>query len=270
MQHVLGDRKRIARELSRRRVEGMGHQGVVPRVQQVARCVDRVRRQVQDDLVLAAVQRADLDGTFPLACTRPSGQVEEVPAVRQEPGPAVRLLVAALGDLGHRRGRAARGGDAVQRARAVGREDDHAVAVPGSAAAARRIAQGQRRAARGADLPQLAGREEADRRAVGRPERKARALRSGQRVGGQRVERAYVEQRLAVLGAHHEGQLPAVGRDGHRAGAAGSLARGEVARALGCGQRRAHRLGSRWSAAHEPAQRQPQRQGHRHQEPRQT
>src|SRR6185503_6089160 len=91
---------------------------------------------------------------------------------------------------GHRCGGTPGGRDAEQSARSVVRvEQNSAVAGPGTAHWAVRVAQGQRRPAGDVDLLQLALGKEADEPAVGRPERKHSTFSTWKHLRFSRVER---------------------------------------------------------------------------------
>src|SRR5262245_51988745 len=62
-------------------------------------------------------------------------------------------------------------------------KENHAVAVPGAACRAQRLAERSYRPARDLDLSELAAGKETDEAAVGRPEGESRALRAGERLG---------------------------------------------------------------------------------------
>src|SRR5205809_1778877 len=157
----------------------------------MTRSINRVSVVVQNQLVLARIERAEINAVALIPCvsTRNSGAIEEVAAVGQEVREVVHLLLARLiqrqGDR-----RAARLRNAVQRAKDVGSEDDHAVAVPRRAAPTRCIAKRLRGTARGVNFLELAVREKSYEAAVGRPERIRRPLSPGQRLSRKRRERA--------------------------------------------------------------------------------
>jgi hypothetical protein len=144
---VLGDVDGVARELEGRGVERLRDERALPDVEQVAgRRVDDARDGGEKYAALLGVERAEADVVILRA--RGVAEEEEVSAVREEVGPAVRLLL-----LAHARrqdGRAAAGGDAVQPVDAG--EEDHAAAAPRAAPVLRRVAQRLRAAARGVDL----------------------------------------------------------------------------------------------------------------------
>src|SRR5437762_14361367 len=126
----------------------------------MTRRINRVSIVVQNQLVLARIERADINAVALIPCvsSRNSGAIEEVAAFGQEVREVVHLLLARLiqrqGDR-----RAARLRNAVSRAKDVGSEDDHGLAVPRPAAAIRRVATRLRGTARGLSLLEFAVRE---------------------------------------------------------------------------------------------------------------
>src|SRR5207244_12244591 len=127
----------------------------------MTRRINRVSVVVQNQLVLARSERADINAVALIPCvsSRNSGAIEEVAAVGQEVREVVHLLLARLiqrqGDR-----RAARLRNAVQRAKDVGSEDDHAVAVPRRTAAIRRVAKRLRGTDRGLNSLERAGSQQ--------------------------------------------------------------------------------------------------------------
>src|SRR3989454_9406881 len=115
----------------------------------MTRRITRVSVLLQNQLVLARIERADINAVALIPCvsSRNSGAIEEVAAVGQEVREVVHLLLARLIQRQGGR-RAARLRNAVQRAKDVGSEDDHAVAGPRPAAALRRGAKRLRGTAR--------------------------------------------------------------------------------------------------------------------------
>ena len=107
--------------------------------------------------------------------------VKKVDAIGQEDRETV-TGGTAFRDFGHRNGNASGRRHAENDAGGTRREQNHVVAIPGSAAAAGRIAQGLGRATRDGDLLELAFREEPQVRAIRRPERIVRSVRSRQRA----------------------------------------------------------------------------------------
>lgn len=92
-------------------------------------------------------------------------------------------------------------------------EDDHAVPAPGAAAALFRVAQRQGRSTRNIDLLELPAREKSDEAAVGRPEGRRSAVSSGERLRGERVQRADPQEICSVRVRGHKGDPTAIGRD---------------------------------------------------------
>ena len=117
-------------------------------------------------------------------------------AIGQELRPAVRVLARRIERRQWRRFTARRR-HAVKPDGRVRREDDHAITIPCAAATGLGDGQGLRRTARDADLFELAVGEEGDEATVGRPEGIRRPFGLRQRLGGERIELAHPEARLA-------------------------------------------------------------------------
>src|SRR5262249_57672796 len=106
--------------------------------------------------------------------------------VGKKDGPPVAAFLAF--ELREGFGFSAAGGGAVKGGSIARREDDHAVAVPGAAAADRSLADRLGHPARGIDLLQFPIGEEADEPAVRRPEGKRRALGVRKDSRGERAD----------------------------------------------------------------------------------
>ena len=158
-------------------------------------------------------------------------------AVGQELREAVTVVLALLVELGDRDRIAAGCRDAVDRRLVVGREQDHAVVVPGAALAVRRVAKRQGGTSRRGDLLELALGEERNGFPVRGPERVDRAVGPGKRLARQRVQVAHPQDAIAGFVLGHERQLGPVGRDRHRARARATQ---RIARSLGRRDESAH------------------------------
>ena len=146
--------------------------------------------------------------------TRRDRAVEKVPPVGQEARPDMAKL--SLTEHRSGRGHAPRRGHFLER-RSIGRsKDNHSISIPRSAAIVRRVAQRNWRTAGHVNFFELSAREESERAAVGRPERRRGALRSGKRLRGERVERADPEKSFAFRAHCNECDLLAIGRNRHR------------------------------------------------------
>ena len=154
------------------------------------------------------VERSEVDAVeFPLPGGGPSekAEIEKVTAVRKKEGPDVTgFLLAAFIESGHRRGGAARIRDALDGIAVRGSEENHPVTVPGPPISKRCIAERLGRAARGLDLLEFARGEEAEKAAVGGPEREVGPFRSRKRLGGGRIERPSPEQARTFQGLGNE------------------------------------------------------------------
>ena len=113
--------------------------------------------------------------------------IKKVPAIGKEPRKAARSFTAHATCQWCRS--ASNRSHTIQPAR-VRCEYDYPFAAPGSAACLWRIAERDGRAACSFDLFELAACEKCDVAVIGRPKRMAGALRAGERLGTQRVERA--------------------------------------------------------------------------------
>src|SRR5262245_55640681 len=94
------------------------------------------------------------------------------------------------------------------------REEDHVLGVPGTAAAVVGIAQVDRGAARGGDLPELSVGEERDRVVVVGPERRYRPVGTREPAGIGSVQRTHPERRPSFSTAGRENKAPAVRGEG--------------------------------------------------------
>ena len=153
--HPLHHGHRVSPCLQARQIETMGEKRAFLHVQQVSRRVGGVRHGFHDRLVEASVERSDADGVGRIVrgAAEIDGHVEKVAAVRKKLRIAVGRLVTGSG------------------------EDDCPVAVPRPTDASLGVADRQDRPAGRVHAFQLSVREEADRPAVGRPERKVGVLR---------------------------------------------------------------------------------------------
>ena len=226
--HLLGDRERVAGRPDGLGVERLGHQAPVPQEEQEPRRrVDRIAVGGNEEAVLLAVQRSDVDAVGVLGGgERVPGEVQEAAAVGEEVRPPVARLLAVRVDLGERHGGAARRLHLVEALLNVGGEDDHTVRTPAPAAARRGGAHRLRRAAAGVDLLELRAGKVRHEAAVRRPEGKRRVVRALERLRGERVERTHPEQLSAGgigCGEHHPG---AVGRQHRAAGGRVEVERG--------------------------------------------
>src|SRR5580692_6081023 len=104
--------------------------------------------------------------------------VEEVFAVRQKRGPAMRRIERRV-DRGYQGWRASISGHARDSSVIRERGDDGAILTPGAATPKRRLANRDRRSSGDLNSLQLVVSEEGDGVAVGRPERKHRAFGFG-------------------------------------------------------------------------------------------
>ena len=138
-------------------------------------------------------------------------EVDEVVAVREEAWPAIG---ASRLQLQERSRRTAPLGHAHQRTAGVDRGDDDAAGAPGSAARLRRLAKRGGGASGHFDPLQLRLGEEADRPAVGGPERERRTLGPGKHARFERIERPQIEKVVAVGAGRDEREHPPVGRNG--------------------------------------------------------
>src|SRR5712692_1850719 len=98
----------------------------------------------------------------------------------------------------------------MQRTRIVGREKNHAIAIPCSAASVRRIAKRLWRATGSIDFLELASREESDEPAVGGPERISNSISTSQRLSRNRIEWTHPEQLLSIRAAGYKGEPQSV------------------------------------------------------------
>ena len=140
--------------------------------------------------------------------------VKEMTAVGQELGEAMPTL-QPLGGTRQERGVAARVRDTRDRTVRNQRVQDHAVTTPGTPGADRCPRERPQRAAVDIDAIDHVVREEPDRSAVRRPERKRRAVGAGERSRRTRRHRAQPQLGPAI-GGRDERELLSVRRDRHR------------------------------------------------------
>ncbi len=223
---VLGDRHRLAGEDERVRVELLGHQRGAPHREQVALGVERAAGGGGDQVVEAALDAADAD--LPIGCVAALGEVEEVPAVGQEPRLPVRALARLLAVL---EGRdlddlATPRGDTLNLHARTGREHEDALRAPVPAASVPRIGHGEDAPAVECGAPDLPLGKERDRTAVGGPERPRAALGPRHGSGFRGIQRAHPHAGRTGLFLRDERQRAPVRRD---AGLSAAIGRGQQA-----------------------------------------
>ena len=128
----------------------------------------------------------------------------------------------ALRQCGERCWRSTGCAHALQGADRVGTEHDRPVGVPRAAPGIGCASEDGRCASRDVDSPQVAVREEAERAAVGRPEREPGPVGVLKLPSGQRIQRANPQPWRPVRD-RHERHASAVGRDGASAARRGEL-----------------------------------------------
>src|SRR5262245_24210407 len=210
-----GDEERFARRSKPVQVEGLRQEIPFAKEEQITgRRVDNTRVCVEKKLLLRRVERTDVDAHLLLLCARSEtcDVIEEVASVRQKERPPVGGLAARGVEPRNSDWETAGSGNAIQHVKA--REEDHALSIPGPAAAFRHIAKRLRRSARGVDSLELAIGEESDGTAVGRPEGEGGILRAGKRLHGERIQGTDPEETLAGSIPGHEGDSGPVGREG--------------------------------------------------------
>jgi hypothetical protein len=193
------DGSRLARECERRRIERPRLDPVVDRREQepggVIRTCDICRRHVGAKEPRRRTRRRGIDTRQIHAAAfvdQRDPLIEEVDAVREKHGIAVRDFVCSRVELRHRFGRTAAGTDTEQRrVPKVGLEHDDVFAAPGPTTRVVRISEHNRRAALHRHFHQLAPGKEADESAVGRPERLLRPFRARNGDNLQRCEVAH-------------------------------------------------------------------------------
>ena len=190
-----GNELRISRQSHRDRVESLRQQLFIAHEQQTAVGVHAGRPGFGQRLGGAACGRHRGDGVAVHIVGRDPVHEQHVASVRQEPRPTMRdLLLRAIG-CRQRHGRAAVRWYAIQAAIRKRRVHDDVVASPRAAARVGDVRDGPRHAAREIHAPQSAPREKADRSAVRRPERRDRAIGTGDRLHVERVQRPHEEAR---------------------------------------------------------------------------
>src|SRR6266571_5921978 len=97
-QHLFADGHGLARQLQALLVKRLRHQRPVAPEEQMTRRINRVSVLFQNQLVLARIERADINAVdlIPSISSRKSGAINEVAAVGQEVREVVHLLFARL------------------------------------------------------------------------------------------------------------------------------------------------------------------------------
>ncbi len=156
---------RIAADFEPFRIETLGHQRAVADVKEPigwSKC--RLEPGRDEKLPILRIERRDENpGILTLTA---DGEIQEVPAVRQEVRMTMGELLARLVELGHRRHSAAGPLDTKQGSACRRREDDDIISIPGPAMTIQRVAKRERRSALQIDLLQSAVGEERDKAAV--------------------------------------------------------------------------------------------------------
>src|SRR5581483_1748284 len=147
-----------------------------------------------------------------------AGPIQKSLAIGQELWESLRRLLLGFVERGDGRGHASCCQNAMQRSVWFWREDNHSIAVPGSAIRIGGVADGQRRAAGDRNPLQLAVREEGYVLRIGRPEREARAVGPVEFLRCGRTERPDPQTPALAALIGDERHIMAVGgdRDLHR------------------------------------------------------
>ncbi len=115
---------------------------------------------------------------------------QEMLAVREKPGPAMRSVFARL-KLGQAHWRPARRGDSPQNIAVIGLVNNHVVLIPCPSPWIGRLRQNGHRTARRRNLLQMGIREESQEFSIGGPERKRGAFRALEFLGCKVGKRLY-------------------------------------------------------------------------------
>src|SRR5262249_5957425 len=93
---VLGQGKSVAAEREPSRVEGARHERSLAQEEEMPGRIFRLGQGMHEDLLRPAVERTDDDGVTLDRSAFRAGEIEEMTAVRQEAGRAVRVVPSLL------------------------------------------------------------------------------------------------------------------------------------------------------------------------------